>query len=300
MIHSKSTDLSIGWYGPVDGRWMNLLDHFQSVEVLDRQGAMDWIDGNSSDRKLLIGLEHRNDPKLNWVLDLASKATKRPAVGKSSKRDAWNKHRSIACVLGEDWAGHRRTFSLPESIETFYWYQWYDQVLAWVGWGPTEDQTLSSGPRVGRIEKDVDRFLRWRKSKQTNATLSNKIAWVISDQGSSVELWQALLESYGIRTIGSRSDQLHGVFEADLVIIETSSRNTSQYTCSDLHDDQREFLSQIRHQQPGAFMVVTEGFVKMSRWEGYRRLGVDAVVGRPWSLQGLLFSWERWLKTRTA
>lgn len=296
MIHSKSTDLSIGWYGPVDGRWMSLLNHFQSVEILDRQSATEWIDGTSTDRKLLIGLEHRSDPKLAWVLDFVSKTnkkqtatTKRTAVSKKAK------HRSMACILGEDWAGHRRTFPLPESIETYYWYQWYDQVLAWVGWESASEQTLSSGLRVGRIETDADRFLRWQKSKQAHAMLSNKIAWVVSDQDSSVELLQESLESYGIRAIGSRADQVPGVFVADLVIVEMSSRNGSEFTCGEIHDAQKEFLTQIRRRQPGAFMVVTDGFVQMGRWESYRQLGVDAVVGRPWSLQGLLFSWERWL-----
>ncbi|MFM8213409.1 MAG: hypothetical protein ACKN82_02005 [Pirellula sp.] len=299
MIHSKSTDLSIGWYGPVDGRWMSLLNHFQSVEILDRQSAAQWIDATSTDRKLLIGLEHRSDPKLAWVLDFVSKtnkkqtaATKRTAVSKKAK------HRSMACILGEDWAGHRRTFPLPESIETYYWYQWYDQVLAWVGWESASEQTLSSGLRVGRIETDADRFLRWQKSKQAHAMLSNKIAWVVSDQDSSVELLQESLESYGIRAIGSRADQVPGEFVADLVIIETSSRNGSEFTCGESHDAQKEFLTQIRRRQPGAFMVVTDGFVQMGRWESYRQLGVDAVVGRPWSLQGLLFSWERWLTPR--
>jgi len=296
MIQPKSTDLSIGWYGPVDGRWMSLLDHFQSVEILDRQSASQWIDGTSSNRKLLIGLEHRSDPKLAWVLDFLSQtnkkqstAKKRPSVGKNAK------HRSMACVLGEDWAGHRRTFPLPESIETFYWYQWYDQVLAWLGWESVNEQTLSSGLRVARIEKDADRFLRWRNSKEVHAMLSNKIAWVVCDQDSSVELLQESLESYGIRAIGTRSDQMPGVFVADLVIIETSSRNGSDFTCGELHEVQKEFLTQIRSRQPGAFMVVTDGFVQMGRWESYRQLGVDAVVGRPWSLQGLLLSWERWL-----
>lgn len=312
MIQPKSTDLSIGWYGPVDGRWMSLLGHLPLVEVLDRQGATEWLQESPEGHKLLIGLEHRSDPKLAWVLDLVSKSNKtgssttkgKAARTKTSKRSAstptknlddWLNKRSIACVLGQDWGGHRRTFPLPESIETFYWHQWYDQVLAWVGWEPSTQQTLSSGPRVGRIEKDVDRFLSWRKSKQADALLSNRIAWVIGDQDSSVEFLRESLESYGIRAIGSRTDQIQGVFEADLVIIETSSRNGNEFTCGKLHADQREFLSQIRCRQPGAFMVVTDGFVQMDRWESYRRLGVDAIVGRPWSLQGLLFSWERWL-----
>jgi hypothetical protein len=56
-----------------------------------------------------------------------------------------------------------------------------------------------------------------------------------------------------------------------------------------------DFLSQLREGQPRAFMVVTDGFVQMERWKAYRGLGIDAVVGRPWNLQGVLYSWERWL-----
>ena len=42
MIQPKSTDLSIGWYGPVDGRWMSLLGHLPLVEVLDPTGSTEW------------------------------------------------------------------------------------------------------------------------------------------------------------------------------------------------------------------------------------------------------------------
>jgi hypothetical protein len=36
--------------------------------------------------------------------------------------------------------------------------------------------------------------------------------------------------------------------------------------------------------------------VGMDRWESYRGLGVDAMVGKPFSLHGILCSWERSLR----
>ena len=306
MIQPQSTDLCIGWYGPVGGIWMSLLDHFEQVELLDRHSASEWLDDATSDRKLLIGLEHRSDPKLGWLLDLASKTSKPPVKQSSSKatkkRSTARKApedggapRKMACVLGEDWGGHRRTFPLPESIETFYWHQWYDQVLPWVGLGPTCYEMSSTGLRVGRIATDSDRFLSWRASKETHATLSNRIAWVISDQESQVQLWHELLESYGIRAVGSRADRLQAVIEADLMVVDIHTRNGNEFICGELGRKEMDFLSQLREGQPRAFMVVTDGFVQMERWKAYRGLGIDAVVGRPWNLQGVLYSWERWL-----
>ena len=70
MIQPKSTDLSIGWYGPVDGRWMSLLGHLPLVEVLDRQGATEWLQESSEGHKLLIGLEHRSDPSQLWIASM--------------------------------------------------------------------------------------------------------------------------------------------------------------------------------------------------------------------------------------
>jgi hypothetical protein len=309
-LSREKPHLSIGWFGPVDGRWMGLLDHFAWIEVLDRATATQWLQEPLSDRKLLVGLEHRSDERLGWLLEMASMpsvegskkktVSKRASTAKSIRSPSpptdWSRQVFMACVLGEDWVGHRRTFPLPDSIETFYWYQWYDQVIPWVCWEPissTASSTVSSrGVRVQRIETDADRFLAWKAWQETQGLLRNRIAWVVSDQDSGVELWQGMLESYGIRAVGSRADALHGVFDADFVIVDCSVRLGLE-RCSSID----ELVVHLRLRQPDAFFVVIDPFVGMDRWESYRALGVDAMVGRPFSLHGILCSWERSLRS---
>jgi hypothetical protein len=80
----ERSHLDIGWFGPVDGRWMGLLDHFSCIEVLDRATAREWLQEPSSDRSLLVGLEHRSDDRLAWLLDLASKPRVEGAKKKST------------------------------------------------------------------------------------------------------------------------------------------------------------------------------------------------------------------------
>jgi hypothetical protein len=47
---------------------MGLLDHFSCIEVLDRATATEWLQAPASDRSLLVGLEHRSDERLAWLL----------------------------------------------------------------------------------------------------------------------------------------------------------------------------------------------------------------------------------------
>jgi hypothetical protein len=315
MSPMERSHLDIGWFGPVDGRWMGLLDHFSCIEVLDRATATEWLQAPASDRSLLVGLEHRSDDRLAWLLDMAStprvegtkkkkSSSKRSGASKDTPSPIqpidWSRQVHMACVLGEDWVGHRRTFPLPESIEAFYWYQWYDQVIPWVCWESDSswvtENGLSSGftkgLRIQRIEADADRFATWRGCQKTQSLLSNRIAWVLSDRDSGIELWQGMLESYGIRTLGSRVDQLHGLLNADLILVDCSAGvGFGRSTSIDA------LVKRLRREQPDAFLVVIDPFVGMDRWQSYCDQGVDAMAGKPFSLQGILCSWERWLRS---
>jgi hypothetical protein len=290
---------------------MRLLEHLQSVEVLDQSSAAEWLQLTMPNRRLLVGLEHRCDERLDWLLRMSlkpiasgsrKKGSSKPSAKVASREPArstaaeslvdWSRQHHVACVLGEHWSGHRRSYPLPESIETFYWHQWYDQVIPWVC---HEACVLGSGVsslRVGRIQADVDRFVAWRSSQSVQDHLSNRIAWCVSDNDSSVQMWQGLLEGYGIRTVGSRIDQLHGKFQADLLIIDYSAREGIGSNRS-----LDAWLLELRAKQPDAFFVVIDPFVEMERWANLRSLGADAIVGKPCSPQGFLFSWHQWLKS---
>lgn len=304
MIRPKPMKPGVGWYGPIDGHWLPLLDHFSQIEVLDRQTATDWAENPSEDRVLLLGLEHRNDPRLRWLKErepklLAKVTRKRSGPTPSSRLER------IACVLGEDWAGHRRSYPLPDWLETFYWHQWYDRVIPWVAWHPIRQRPDASlNPRVGRLQADVDGFAAWASSKESQLLLGNRLAWVLSDEEHSARLWQGLLESYGVRTVAERIGSSCCWIDAELVLIDIQSRAGLEAT-GGLQEQgwmdrsHRAWLTKIRIKQPRAFIVTIDAFGTMRRLEEYRSIGLDAVVPRPFSLQGLLCTWAAWLQSHS-
>lgn len=340
MIDSKRSNLDIGWFGPVDGRWLRLLDHFPSVELLDRQTATQWLESPCDDRALLVGLEHRNDPRLAWLLDwdlqyrtnaqvnantpveespvvkkkTSSKKTtsKKQEPKQASSKASLSKQSAgigpsglqvsscspvMACVLGEDWAGHRRTFPLPESIETFYWHQWYDQIIPWVRWRVERFERPGLGIRIARVLNGSEQFATWMGLQQTKKTLGNRVAWILSDQSHGARMWHDAFESFGIRAIGSGVAPVNWAIRADLVLIDSTSRTGRDATSSECSTSLRELIAQVRNDQPDAFLILIDSFSLMARWDCFWGLGVDAIVDRPFSLQGVLCSWEAWQRS---
>lgn len=337
MIRTKRSKLEVGWIGQVDHRWMRLLDHFPSVELLELQTASEWLVSPSPERVLLIGLEHRNDPKLAWLLDLENRfrasaaagvglganlkktpAKKAPVKKSSLKKTApkkanttkvqaqsptslgpldWSKQVSMACVLGEDWAGHRRTFPLPDSIESFYWHQWYDRVLPWVLWRAQRIEYPGIALRTARILHDADQFGLWRPLEQTQTNLGNKVAWVLSDQSFGSQMWYDAFEAYGVRAIGSGLGPTHCEFAADLVLVDQTARTGQEFSGNQIAESLRSIVARVRTAQPDAFLVVVDSFTQMDLWDALKQLGVDAIVDRPFSLPGLLCTWESWLSS---
>jgi hypothetical protein len=332
----RSIGLSLGWYGPVDGHWLSLLDHFSEVELLERPTASECQDAPAPNRAMLVGLEHRNDERLGWLLETEAKrkvagliksgpikkaSRKRSPSKQTSAKDSsaekpsiddWSRRVGMACVLGEDWAGHRRSMPLPESIETFYWHQWYDQVIPWVSkhcedmkFNPMlelnrRSEILAVGLRVQRIETDADRFSSWIASPMARAVLGNRIAWVLSDQDSRLDLWHGILESHGVRTVGTRVEDNLPMVRSDLILVDLLARDGMEHLRPDLSPMLVEIISRARSNQPEAFMVVIDPFSRMDRWAACRGLGADAIVGQPCSVQGILRSWDCWMPSLEA
>lgn len=336
-VLDSGSSMTIGWYGSVNQCWMPLLDHFSSVEILDRSGASDWLKGRSKDRLLIVGLDDRNDNRLDWLLEMNSSvskkrltkstadkrtATQRSAskkVSKVNKFSGIDAFDSMACVLGEDWAGHRRTFPLPDTLQTFYWHQWYDRVIPWVYWHVANLQTplgnaleysqdSSLGDRLRRIQIETNRFMAWASSDQVDSILRRRIAWVIADQSIHLEQWRGLLESYGIRSVGTLVGQGACRVDADLILVDLCDRSgckmqTTGLACGGTTKDwisakQGVWLSSLRREQPKAFIVGIAPISNTAAWDWYRRLGIDAIVQRPFSLQGILCSWGCWLQNQ--
>jgi hypothetical protein len=87
-------------------------------------------------------------------------------------------------------------------------------------------------------------------------------------------------------------DQLHGLLNADLILVDCSAGVGFWGSTSIV-----ALVKRLRHEQPDAFLVVIDPFMGMDRWQSYRDQGGDAMAGKPFSLQGILCSWERWLRS---
>jgi hypothetical protein len=106
-----------------------------------------------------------------------------------------------------------------------------------------------------------------------------------------------MLESYGIRTLGSRVDQLHGLLNADLILVDCSPVDYRPGVGFGRSTSIDALVMRLRREQPDAFLVLIDPFAGMDRWQSYCDQGVDAMAGKPFSLQGILCSWERWLRS---
>ena len=258
-----SNDWRTGWCGPIDSRWSPLLAHIEPLTQVEPESISSWLSGKSrvseksrlsekSQSGLLIAIEHRNDPQLSLVRSLLDA---KPKVAD------WSRTHQVACVLGRDWQGHRRTFPLPDGLECFYWHQWYDGVLPWLARtreaaekepakrssaskpeansktkgtrskGSIAKSVVSTATpppnlRVERLQSDSHRFAEWIKRTQVRNRFANRIAWVVSDDEQGLALWQTVLEAYGVRTIASRVGQPAPRFSADFTIIDLFGRSS--------------------------------------------------------------------------
>jgi len=313
----------LGWYGSTDPAWRTLLEAIPeslapNIELLRHDDVFDWLTDcePASNKRLLLGLEHRNDhqaltllkqlgdqPPTKQPTETTSTTTRKKSGATSPTKPTPSRNLAIAAVLGEDWQGHRRTFPLPDSLETFYWYQWFDGVLPWIHTSdlqPTHSQTLS--PRVGRIidrsdqAKAILRTDNQHSGMQLTALQELGTCWVLSDEPTNVALWQSLLGQYGIRTIGSLTEDAWPAFQADCIFYAPESRPAQAPT--DANSTPAEpnprivsDLQSLRDEHPTSFIVLIHPFLRWNDWPTFHNSGADAIACPPCSLEGILTTW---------
>ncbi|MBM3966389.1 MAG: hypothetical protein FJ308_15185 [Planctomycetes bacterium] len=261
----------------------------------------------SNSTVLLAAFEHRSDPRLCvWQSSLAS-------FPNSSKRNA--------TVLGSDWQGHRRTCPLPDSVESFYWFQLCDRIVPWALYSrephkqiPLQTEstrqskrglaltlvsgrnsistTASSGtqPRVQRL-LDIN---HWYPDALMQIANQNPLAWIVSDDREQRMAWQDTLGSYGVRAVASRPDDASFWATPNLIVVDCVSRDA--HPSGTIPDCLKDFVVDARGIYPDAFLVLVDPFPAWRRWEWSLDLGVDALVPRPFDLAGILATWQLWVR----
>lgn len=301
----------IGWCGPTHDAWGWLLSHFQSITQVTPNALLqgcrsDTTPSDVGPRKLLIAIEHRRDAAfLSECLSDPDVLASRTLAGQR-----------FCILLGADWHGHRRTFPLPDAIPVFYWYQWYDQILPWLMCQPESVPAAKSSRKTKQpkspsesLAPRIQRILELAAVCSSAANLEGPqpgMAWVLTDNLVQGQMWQDVLEGRGYQVASSRIDESAPWLTPQLVVIDAVSRSNG--TC-DLDRGQashegagnlRKSVEQIRRMHPNAFLAVVEPFPTWERWSDWHAIGVDAVVPRPASIDGLLMfvrSWTQCVRT---
>ncbi|MFN7627474.1 MAG: hypothetical protein ACK5PZ_11645 [Pirellula sp.] len=357
---TSGQNIAVAWFGPTDGCWDWLLQHFEQVTLLSEGDIREWLDLQSgvssaaispkgpskdaiapnkttktsstkstnskntraknlgaknsapsdrSDAVLLVAFEHRNDPRLR--------------VWQSSHTSFLNNSTRIATVLGSDWQGHRRTFPLSDSVESFYWFQLFDRIVPWL-LSSSEVQQQGLVPSPASLQSQdgvVDPAVAGRKSKSTSSTSGsganprvqrlleindwypvileqlatrNQLAWIISDHREQRMAWQETLVSYGVRTVASRPGDAQFWATPDLIVVDCLARD--DHPSGQITGSLKEGVIHARGMYPDAFMVLVDPFPGWRRWESWLELGVDALVPRPADFAGVLVSWQLWAR----
>ena len=310
----------LAWCGSTDPSWRTLLEAIPeslapNIELLRCNDVSDWIAHcePAKNIQLLVGLEHRNDHHgLELLKQLATpptpkntpqtaSTTNRKKSGTTSRTKPKTKQSiAIAAVLGEDWQGHRRTFPLPDSLEAFYWYQWFDGVLPWIqscNLLLANNQQLS--PRVGRIidrSEQAKSILRahtphpsmQHPSMQLAAMPELRTCWILSDEPKSVALWQSLLEQYGVRTIGSLINDAWPTLQTDCIFYAPESRSAQAPVSAEPNPRIVSDLRSLRDEHPTSFIVLLHPFLRWNDWPTFHKSGANAIACPPCSLEGIL------------
>lgn len=244
----------LGWYGPTVAPWSGLLGHFRQVEPVPFDGLAGWFERTIQESPrppvLLAVLEHRSDPR--W-LQLQSQWSCWQADCRTSGRV----EPKVALILGGDWRGHRRTMPLPESMESAYWFQWYDRVVPWVAQAMTApiqlvaserdpprkgaaktargkkaspadgpaSSPVASGSVVATRQQRILQETGWLRSRRESLGRRNRLAWVITDCVSHQEVWIDSLQAAGVIGVAARWDDTPPRMQPDLIVFDTCSHD---------------------------------------------------------------------------
>ena len=301
-----SDSISIGWFGPTHNQWDWIFGHFRNVTLLTERSVKDWIASQSQASQLrqvdstpvfIAAIDTRFEPVLDLVKNLDPSLAQNPSDAISIP---W-------CVLlGEDWVGHRRTYPLPETIQTFYWYEWYDRVLPWLveqsqprlesTSTDTMASTIKRKPSL-RVQRLIDASLsmdRRRRDKSTENSI--RLALVVTESATVRQLWCEALSQYEILCVSTTPENLELWVWPDIIILDMDSEPLvvrERQSTEEIGDARGQLVRRIANQFTKATIIVADPFPRWDDWKTLKNCGADLMVAKPFQLPGILDALER-------
>ena len=301
-----SDSRTIGWFGSKHAHWEWMLGHFRDVVLLTDRNVEDWFHSQSELRSksagettplsvLLVAIDSRFDPSLELVKRIEQNAA--PNHAKESSV-------SWAVVLGEDWVGHRRTHPLPESLQSFYWYELFDRLIPWlVGLSYSADHLASTelsgnakkrpvSPRVQRVI-DTSVTIASRLKDGSACLKPIRMAMVVSETATTRQLWLDSLTMHDIQCLATTPENVDVWTTPDIIVVDLESEPLEMQQTrieTGLESPRVTLVRKLSNQFPDATLLVADAFPRWEIWSQLRQAGADILVAKPYQLTGILDS----------
>ncbi|XZE22452.1 hypothetical protein SH449x_002381 [Pirellulaceae bacterium SH449] len=302
----------IGWVGPETKVWSWVLDHLPDVERISR--VAQWQPDSERDL-LLVAADSRvsseweelesilatPNTKLSNESPSPKKSRKKsssakPAVAVKTTHAAHAVHSSSAwLLLGESWIGHRRTFPLPESLQSFYWYELFDRLLPALDLHEESGSDLLESP-AGERGLRVARWIALGERFRNREWKNNRVV-VVADSTTTQQMWRETLQDQFGSVLGvDHCDFGRFRFQPDTVLIDFDpppSRHLNP-ACDAVSERITDALQAARDRFPDAMRVVASNFPRWNDWERWSESGADVLIPKPGCLYGLAWCMQRW------
>ena len=290
---------TIGWVGPKNNYWEWIRDHLPNVENVPAEDAIVWKSRQQG--VLAVALESRQDSRLALIEQLrpSSRAQSSGSETMSSTSRSKPKAKRITdkelspnsgspwfVVLGEEWAGHRRTQPLAEGIVSFYWYELFDQVLPWLS-AITSASVHLSDRRINRILDAA--------SRSAEPGVSDTFALIRTDNATDSELWADSLAQIGVLSLDLPWNGRGARISPDVIIVDLEERpRASLDQPTERMGRCIEEWSDLQNRFPHAMRVAVDSFPRWTDWKQLVAIGIDVLLPKPFSTFGLQWSLQQW------
>ena len=295
-----SGSIAIGWFGPTNDYWDWILGHFREVSLLTDRNVEDWVLSQSNALRsntfesrptLLVAVESRFEPAVDFVKEREQTVAPKE---RETRTVPWS------VLLGDDWVGHRRTHPLPETLQTFYWYELYDRLLPWLDIAtpaaPSEsspDSSNATGKRRTslRVQRLIDTSLSLDENRKTDPSDAHPIglALIVTETATSRQLWCEAFSRYDIQCIATTPAHFEFWIKPDVIVIDIESeplvvrQRQRDFNCG----TKGSLVRKMAAQYPNAIIVVADAFPRWENWKILKHSGADILVGKPFQLAGI-------------
>lgn len=282
-----NSDLSIAWCGPTCDHWEWISSHFKCLQIVPAQNLNAILES---------GAWQGGTDENNMVIVLASDSRHDSHLFELTRHIEKTKENSPLrwCVLlGPDWVGHRRTHPLPDTWQSFYWYELYDR---WIPWLLTcdsskNDRNLGAGsgrPQNQRVQHWIDAASAVERASFAEAS-TNDLALVVTHTEVTRSLWIDALAKRNIRCVCVAPERLDVWMEPNWIIIDLEPRPL-QKACVDEKGASEidQVVTRIKNQFSKSLIAVADNFPRWDNWQRWIECGAHVPFGKPYFMDGLI------------